>query len=115
MDKQLESNINYALEDNVESKKRKTASGVKLFFNSEKLLKVGKIEELPSVKPVKKFTLKRNILVNEEDLKSISVSGAEILSQKDIKHWSNRTKSKKLFNYKPDKNGTLQLVEPTFI
>ncbi|XP_057670271.1 protein CUSTOS-like [Diorhabda carinulata] len=115
LDKQLEKNINYAVEDKVDRKKKKTTSGVKLFYNSDKLLKAGKSEELPIEKPVKKFAVKRNILVKEEDLKSITVSGAEILSQKDIKYWSNRTKSKKLFNYKQDKNGTLQLVESKFI
>ncbi|XP_056647536.1 protein CUSTOS-like [Diorhabda sublineata] len=115
LDKQLEKNINYAVEDKVDRKKKKTTSGVKLFYNSDKLLKAGKSEELPIDQPVKKFVVKRNILVKEEDLKSITVSGAEILSQKDIKYWSNRTKSKKLFNYKQDKNGTLQLVESKFI
>uniref|UniRef100_A0A6P7F842 Protein CUSTOS n=1 Tax=Diabrotica virgifera virgifera TaxID=50390 RepID=A0A6P7F842_DIAVI len=117
LDKKLENEFKYATDDTEVKSKRKKIGGVKLFSKSEKPIK---IEKLPSnivaltFKPVNRTVTKYSAPVNLDDLRAITVSGKDILLQKDIKHWSNRTKSSKFFQYKQTNNGTLELQEQPF-
>ncbi|KAH1011689.1 hypothetical protein HUJ04_001007 [Dendroctonus ponderosae] len=101
--------------DSVPTQKKRKA-GVKLFSNSDKVLKVIKVNNLekqclPRARPL---NLKRAYEpIDESALKEVAVSSEDILSQKETKSWSNRSKAP-VYHYKQSSDGQLVLVEPQF-
>ncbi|XP_072388200.1 uncharacterized protein [Diabrotica undecimpunctata] len=117
LDKKLENEFKYATDGTEVKSKRKKIGGIKLFSKSEKLITIGKTPNnivALAFKPVNRTVGKYSAPVNLDDLRYITVSGKDILLQKDITYWSNRTKSSKFFQYKQINNGTLELQEPLF-
>ncbi|XP_050302560.1 uncharacterized protein LOC126740530 [Anthonomus grandis grandis] len=97
------------------SKVKKHKSGVKLFRDSKKFLKIEKYDaslvlnkQTISVKPRKHIQK-----VDEEDIKSLAISPEIILNKTETEHWSTRSKAP-VYSYKRVSNGTLTLIEPKF-
>lgn len=101
--------------DSVPTQKKRKA-GVKLFSNSEKVLrtiKVSKLEShrLPRARPL---NLKRGYEpIDEATLREVAVSSEDILNQNETKSWSTRSKAP-VYHYKQSSDGKLVLVEPQF-
>lgn len=105
----------------VKKKKRKRfKTGVRLFRNSKDYLDVTEVENEINVQlsNVTKPTItKRNCdpdLNNESNkICEAAVSPEDILSKKEVQHWSNRSKAP-VFRYKKTSSGELQYIEPEF-
>lgn len=118
--KQLSAILDEKLEKIIKSKvsnekpvngNNQTAGGIKLFSDSEYFLELNENQVDGNIKHVKNTRkLTKKLQINEEDLKSLAVSGEAILKKEDLKYWSNRTKGK-VFSYKKVNNGQLMLIE----
>lgn len=102
--------------DNIPRKKRRK-SCVKLFKSSKKFLKIDKnnIEDTSSDKTnlVHRPFSKVGEQVDETLLKQVAVDPQAILSKKDTKFWSNRSKAP-IYNYRKSSEGSLVLIESAF-
>lgn len=95
---------------------RQEKGGVKLLSDSKYFLEVS--DEIVTQKKasvahnIKAKSLKNSnhSEVSEDLLKEVAVSAEDILSKKEVKHWSQRSKAP-VFRYKRTKNGQLKLAE----
>lgn len=94
-------------------KNRKT--GVKLLKSSLKFLRVSSsVDNTSTVQPkVTKPKRKFSEEICQADLEIVAVEPEDILSQKDTKYWSKRTKAP-VFHYKVSNEGSLVEIEPPF-
>lgn len=87
--------------DDESNMKQNIKSRVKLFNNSKHYIKLKKPEET-----VQKRRKIEDAIDNEDNCKMVAISGEDVMSRRDVKHWSTRTKAK-VFAYKMDTNGKL--------
>lgn len=94
-------------------KNRKT--GVKLLKSSVKFLRLSNDDHNTSTVQPKVTKPKRKLSeeISQADLEIIAVEPEDILSQKDTKYWSKRTKAP-VFHYKVSNKGFLVEIEPPF-
>ncbi|CAG9770079.1 unnamed protein product [Ceutorhynchus assimilis] len=107
-----------SVKDTCLKKKARKSGGIKLLSNSEKFLRIDKSSSvnnrsLESAQLVRKKILKKVEDIDEAELKRVVVEPADILSKKDTKCWSTRSKAP-IFNYKKNSEGSLVLIEPSF-
>ncbi|XP_038217448.1 uncharacterized protein LOC119836244 [Zerene cesonia] len=94
--------------------KRKIKGGVKLFKDSEDFLSCNEDEDTyteshnKEAKKLKQERTKED--VDEDQLKSVVVSGEYVLSKEETKYWKSRRKEK-VFKYKSNGKGLLVAVE----
>ncbi|XP_065173286.1 protein CUSTOS-like [Atheta coriaria] len=103
-----------------ETKPKRKAKGIKLLHSSLHKLKVPKCND-SDVYEVSIHNAKVNKKLHdfdeeahEELCKMVAVDGQDILSKKDVKYWSNRSKAE-VFSYKKVKRGKYQYQEKPFV
>ncbi|XP_060534201.1 uncharacterized protein LOC132706728 [Cylas formicarius] len=100
-------------------RKQSKNSGIRLFTSSESFLKIKKLSKNVSVCDRK--VIKRQVSlkpynsekVSNDVLRQLAVNPDDILSQKEVKHWSTRSKGQ-VFRYKQTKGGQLVQIEREF-
>ncbi|XP_018573099.1 uncharacterized protein C12orf43 homolog [Anoplophora glabripennis] len=117
LDRKLDKKFADLPDPEVPRKKRKKV-GVKLLSESKHFLELSEeISAENKASAVHNATAKRAKNskgvneVTEDLLKEVAVSGEDILSKKEVRNWSKRSKAP-VFHYKKSKNGQLKLVEP---
>lgn len=94
--------------------KKTCKSRVKLLKSSEKFLRVSSSVHHNTVQPkITKPKRKPSEEISQADLEVVAVEPEDILSQKDTKYWSKRTKAP-VFHYKANKQGSLVEIQPAF-
>ncbi|KAL1502566.1 hypothetical protein ABEB36_007691 [Hypothenemus hampei] len=94
-------------------------SGVKLFSNSEKFLKITKnpVNDtgVQTFKQRRVTKVQKNSPVSLEEIAKLAVNPEDIISGKETKFWSNRSKAPVYRYKKSTTDNILTLIEPTFM
>lgn len=110
--------LDRVLDDKIKKRKNgytkpiKPQGGIKLFKNSSKYVKISETtSNIQMKKPCNTKKPCEEVIDNSEKLKSIVITGQDILNQKEVKFWSNRSKAP-IYKYKKT-NTSLELIELT--
>lgn len=93
-------------------KRRKIENCVKLLSSSKHPMDIDcdNFENPGNTPSVRPKTKKQKIVISESELKSIVISGEDVLNKKGTEYWSNRSKAP-VYTYIKNKDGTLRLKE----
>ncbi|XP_045465863.1 uncharacterized protein LOC123674817 [Harmonia axyridis] len=92
-------------------KKRKTTDYIKLLSSSIYPIEIESEKE--KVFNTKPKTDEKYTIIKKSLLKSVTITGEEILSKKGTEYWSNRSKAT-VYNYKESNEGILSFISPEF-
>lgn len=99
-------------------RKKRKKGGVKLLSDSKYFLEVTEKSTTEDTESTRHNVLAKSLKnknkidseVTKDLLKQVAISAEDILSKKEVKNWSKRSKAA-VFHYKKTKNGQLKLVE----